>query len=71
MTWVKAYIGNKLYTNIEHNLLRDLIQDLRFNKNNFDHITLYTDLDAIEIIDEIFTLNKFANVSVLFNYGTD
>lgn len=70
MKWKKANIVNTEYNNIEHDELRDLIQDTRFNSSDFGQITLYTEYDAVDILDEIFSLGKFSNLYVVFNYNT-
>ena len=71
MTWDKIeFIDTTMY-NIKHNDARDLINTLRWDKNIFSDITLYTKHNEYEIIDELISLFKFANIFVVFNYGSN
>lgn len=71
MTWDKVeFIDTTIY-DIKHNDARDLINTLRWDKNIFSDITLYTKHNEYEIIDELISLFKFANIFVVFNYGSN
>lgn len=70
MTWDKIeFIDTTMY-DIKHNDARDLINTLRWDKNIFSDITLYTKHNEYEIVDELISLFKFANIFVVFNYGS-
>ena len=49
-----------------YNEVYDFINYLRWDMSCFDDIVIYTGYDADEIISEVFSLSKFANVIVKF-----
>jgi len=71
LIWDKVEYKDNVEENVKHSDVRHQINFLRWDMSNFDDVVLYTTKDTIDVLDEVISLMKFANVYVVFNYGTD
>lgn len=69
--WDKVEINNEVLYDVEHDKVRDMLQKLRFENSDFTPITLYTKLDMVTAIDEVFSISKYDKVYVVFNWETE
>ena len=70
--WDKVEIvSDEILYNVEHDKVRDMLQELRFENSNFIPVILYTKLDMPSAIDEVFSISSYDKVYVVFNWETE
>lgn len=71
MNWYKVEFKDHVEENIDHEEAREKVNFLRWDMSNFDKVVFYTEEDVDDVLDEVFSLMKFDNVFVVFNYQKD